>query len=88
MEVELQTLQLPVDYREVKQRVARIWEDLQPQVNDSEGGSGDGSKGWDDYVWRPRACEPQDSGSRVDGSSVSCPLPTSNSPDNFKRVWL
>ncbi|XP_040112937.1 pyroglutamyl-peptidase 1-like protein isoform X2 [Oryx dammah] len=31
MEVELQTLQLPVDYREVKQRVARIWEDLQPQ---------------------------------------------------------
>ncbi|XP_070214460.1 pyroglutamyl-peptidase 1-like protein isoform X4 [Bos mutus] len=31
MEVELQTLQLPVDYREVKQRVTRIWEDLQPQ---------------------------------------------------------
>ncbi|XP_052515580.1 pyroglutamyl-peptidase 1-like protein isoform X6 [Budorcas taxicolor] len=31
MDVELQTLQLPVDYREVKQRVARIWEDLQPQ---------------------------------------------------------
>ncbi|XDB62078.1 PREDICTED: pyroglutamyl-peptidase 1-like protein isoform X1 [Capra hircus] len=31
MDVELQTLQLPVDYREVKQRVARIWKDLQPQ---------------------------------------------------------
>lgn len=39
MEVELQILQLPVDYREVKQRVTRIWEDLQPQVNDSWGGS-------------------------------------------------
>nr|XP_008531455.1 PREDICTED: LOW QUALITY PROTEIN: pyroglutamyl-peptidase 1-like protein [Equus przewalskii] len=31
-EVELRTLQLPVDYREVKQRVTRIWEDLQPQL--------------------------------------------------------
>nr|XP_035933382.1 pyroglutamyl-peptidase 1-like protein isoform X2 [Halichoerus grypus]XP_035933383.1 pyroglutamyl-peptidase 1-like protein isoform X2 [Halichoerus grypus] len=31
MEVELRILQLPVDYREVKQRVTRIWEDLQPQ---------------------------------------------------------
>lgn len=30
MEVELRILQLPVDYREVKQRVTRIWEDLQP----------------------------------------------------------
>lgn len=36
-EVELRTLQLPVDYREVEQRVARIWEDLQPQVNDDWG---------------------------------------------------
>lgn len=35
MQVELRILQLPVDYREVKQKVARIWEDLQPQVNDS-----------------------------------------------------
>lgn len=34
MQVELRTLQLPVDYREVKQRVMRIWEDLQPQVSD------------------------------------------------------
>lgn len=41
-EVELRTLQLPVDYREVKQRVTRIWEDLQPQVNDSWGGGGAG----------------------------------------------
>ncbi|XP_008053539.2 pyroglutamyl-peptidase 1-like protein [Carlito syrichta] len=32
MEVELRTLQLPVDYREAKQRVTRIWEDLQPQL--------------------------------------------------------
>ncbi|XP_019493386.1 PREDICTED: pyroglutamyl-peptidase 1-like protein isoform X1 [Hipposideros armiger] len=32
MELELRTLQLPVDYREVKQRVTRIWEDLQPQL--------------------------------------------------------
>ncbi|XP_014644112.1 PREDICTED: LOW QUALITY PROTEIN: pyroglutamyl-peptidase 1-like protein [Ceratotherium simum simum] len=31
-EVELRTLELPVDYREVKQRVTRIWEDLQPQL--------------------------------------------------------
>lgn len=31
-EVELKILQLPVDYREVKQRVTRIWEDLQPQL--------------------------------------------------------
>ncbi|XP_054569159.1 pyroglutamyl-peptidase 1-like protein [Eptesicus fuscus] len=31
-EVELRTLQLPVDYREVKRRVTRIWEDLQPQL--------------------------------------------------------
>lgn len=86
MDVELQTLQLPVDYREVKQRVARIWKDLQPQVNDSEGGRGAGSRRWADCVWR--ACEPQDPGSRVDGSSEPCPLPTSNSPDSFKRVWL
>lgn len=34
--MELRILQLPVDYREVKQRVTRIWEDLQPQVNDRE----------------------------------------------------
>ncbi|XP_016056413.1 PREDICTED: LOW QUALITY PROTEIN: pyroglutamyl-peptidase 1-like protein [Miniopterus natalensis] len=32
MDVELRTLQLPVDYREVKQRVTRIWEDLRPQL--------------------------------------------------------
>ncbi|XP_005381674.2 PREDICTED: pyroglutamyl-peptidase 1-like protein isoform X2 [Chinchilla lanigera] len=32
MEVELRTLQLPVDYREVKQRVTRIWEEFQPQL--------------------------------------------------------
>ncbi|EHA99788.1 Pyroglutamyl-peptidase 1-like protein [Heterocephalus glaber] len=32
MEVELRTLQLPVDYREVKQRVTRIWKDFQPQL--------------------------------------------------------
>ncbi|XP_039090993.1 LOW QUALITY PROTEIN: pyroglutamyl-peptidase 1-like protein [Hyaena hyaena] len=31
-EVELRVLQLPVDYREVKRRVTRIWEDLQPQL--------------------------------------------------------
>ncbi|XP_036211564.1 pyroglutamyl-peptidase 1-like protein [Myotis myotis] len=31
-EVELRTLQLPVDYREVKRRVTRIWEDLQPRL--------------------------------------------------------
>ncbi|XP_006771819.1 PREDICTED: LOW QUALITY PROTEIN: pyroglutamyl-peptidase 1-like protein [Myotis davidii] len=31
-EVELRALQLPVDYREVKRRVTRIWEDLQPQL--------------------------------------------------------
>nr|XP_020766574.1 pyroglutamyl-peptidase 1-like protein isoform X4 [Odocoileus virginianus texanus] len=31
MQVELRILQLPVDYREVKQRVTRIWEDLRPQ---------------------------------------------------------
>ncbi|XP_005659830.1 pyroglutamyl-peptidase 1-like protein isoform X1 [Sus scrofa] len=31
-DVELRILQLPVDYREVKQRVTRIWEDLQPQL--------------------------------------------------------
>nr|KAF6278895.1 hypothetical protein mMyoMyo1_010225 [Myotis myotis] len=36
-EVELRTLQLPVDYREVKRRVTRIWEDLQPRVNDGWG---------------------------------------------------
>ncbi|XP_032324758.1 pyroglutamyl-peptidase 1-like protein [Camelus ferus] len=30
--VELRILQLPVDYREVKKRVIRIWEDLQPQL--------------------------------------------------------
>lgn len=39
VEVELRILQLPVDYREVKQRVTRIWEGLQPQVNDGWGGS-------------------------------------------------
>ncbi|XP_047398063.1 pyroglutamyl-peptidase 1-like protein isoform X1 [Sciurus carolinensis] len=32
MEVELRTLQLPVDYREAKQRITRIWEDCQPQL--------------------------------------------------------
>ncbi|XP_007958159.1 pyroglutamyl-peptidase 1-like protein [Orycteropus afer afer] len=32
MELELRTLQLPVDYREVKQKITRIWEDLQPQL--------------------------------------------------------
>uniref|UniRef100_A0A671EXI3 Pyroglutamyl-peptidase I like n=1 Tax=Rhinolophus ferrumequinum TaxID=59479 RepID=A0A671EXI3_RHIFE len=32
VEVDLRTLQLPVDYREVKQAVIRIWEDLQPQL--------------------------------------------------------
>uniref|UniRef100_A0A8C5LL22 Pyroglutamyl-peptidase I-like n=1 Tax=Jaculus jaculus TaxID=51337 RepID=A0A8C5LL22_JACJA len=31
-EIELRTLQLPVDYREVKRRVTRIWEDFQPQL--------------------------------------------------------
>uniref|UniRef100_A0A8C3WEC3 Pyroglutamyl-peptidase I like n=1 Tax=Catagonus wagneri TaxID=51154 RepID=A0A8C3WEC3_9CETA len=31
-DMELRILQLPVDYREVKQRVTRIWEDLQPQL--------------------------------------------------------
>lgn len=40
--MELKILQLPVDYREVKQRVTRIWEDLQPQVNDSWGDCGAG----------------------------------------------
>uniref|UniRef100_H0X6D8 Pyroglutamyl-peptidase I like n=1 Tax=Otolemur garnettii TaxID=30611 RepID=H0X6D8_OTOGA len=32
VELELQTLQLHVDYRAAGQRVARIWEDLQPQL--------------------------------------------------------
>ncbi|KAM4830486.1 pyroglutamyl-peptidase 1-like protein isoform X2 [Urocitellus parryii] len=32
MAVELRTLQLPVDYREAKKRVTRIWEDFQPQL--------------------------------------------------------
>uniref|UniRef100_A0A452VNM3 Pyroglutamyl-peptidase I like n=1 Tax=Ursus maritimus TaxID=29073 RepID=A0A452VNM3_URSMA len=32
VKVELRILQLPVDYREVKQRVTRIWEDLRPQL--------------------------------------------------------
>ncbi|KFO22034.1 Pyroglutamyl-peptidase 1-like protein [Fukomys damarensis] len=32
MEVELRILQLPVDYREVKQRVTRIWKDFHPQL--------------------------------------------------------
>ncbi|XP_012377211.3 pyroglutamyl-peptidase 1-like protein isoform X2 [Dasypus novemcinctus] len=32
MQVKVRTFQLPVDYREVKQRIARIWEDLQPQL--------------------------------------------------------
>uniref|UniRef100_A0A667GIC8 Pyroglutamyl-peptidase I like n=1 Tax=Lynx canadensis TaxID=61383 RepID=A0A667GIC8_LYNCA len=31
-EVGLRVLQRPVDYREVTQRVTRIWEDLQPQL--------------------------------------------------------
>ncbi|XP_066096480.1 LOW QUALITY PROTEIN: pyroglutamyl-peptidase 1-like protein [Saccopteryx bilineata] len=31
-EAELRTLELPVDYRAVKQRITRIWEDLQPQL--------------------------------------------------------
>ncbi|XP_040825804.1 pyroglutamyl-peptidase 1-like protein [Ochotona curzoniae] len=30
--VELRTLELPVDYREVRKRVAGIWEDLRPQL--------------------------------------------------------
>nr|XP_034359261.1 pyroglutamyl-peptidase 1-like protein [Arvicanthis niloticus] len=30
--IELRTLQLPVDYREVKQRLTTIWEDFQPQL--------------------------------------------------------
>nr|XP_020021025.1 pyroglutamyl-peptidase 1-like protein isoform X2 [Castor canadensis] len=30
--VELRTLQLPVDYREAERRVARLWEDFQPQL--------------------------------------------------------
>ncbi|XP_060223304.1 pyroglutamyl-peptidase 1-like protein isoform X2 [Meriones unguiculatus] len=30
--LELRTLQLPVDYREVKRRLTTIWEDLQPQL--------------------------------------------------------
>ncbi|XP_055479429.1 pyroglutamyl-peptidase 1-like protein isoform X2 [Psammomys obesus] len=30
--LELGTLQLPVDYREVKRRLTTIWEDLQPQL--------------------------------------------------------
>uniref|UniRef100_A0A8C2M286 Pyroglutamyl-peptidase I-like n=1 Tax=Cricetulus griseus TaxID=10029 RepID=A0A8C2M286_CRIGR len=29
---ELRTLQLPVDYREVRQRLTTIWEDFQPQL--------------------------------------------------------
>nr|XP_023423265.1 LOW QUALITY PROTEIN: pyroglutamyl-peptidase 1-like protein [Cavia porcellus] len=32
MQVELRTLQLPVDYREVKQKIVRIWKDFQPQL--------------------------------------------------------
>uniref|UniRef100_A0A8C9DIC4 Pyroglutamyl-peptidase I like n=1 Tax=Prolemur simus TaxID=1328070 RepID=A0A8C9DIC4_PROSS len=32
VELELRTLQLPVDYREARRRVARIWEELQPQL--------------------------------------------------------
>ncbi|XP_069909599.1 pyroglutamyl-peptidase 1-like protein isoform X2 [Oryctolagus cuniculus] len=31
-EVELRTLQLPVDYRAARQEVTRIWEDLRPQL--------------------------------------------------------
>ncbi|XP_012369168.2 pyroglutamyl-peptidase 1-like protein isoform X2 [Octodon degus] len=30
--MELQTLQLPVDYREVKQSITRIWKDFQPKL--------------------------------------------------------
>jgi hypothetical protein len=36
--VELRTLQLPVDYREAEKRVARLWEDFQPQVSDGWSG--------------------------------------------------
>uniref|UniRef100_A0A2K6EHJ6 Uncharacterized protein n=1 Tax=Propithecus coquereli TaxID=379532 RepID=A0A2K6EHJ6_PROCO len=32
VELELRTLQLPVDYREARRRVTRIWEELQPQL--------------------------------------------------------
>eukprot|EP00073_Rattus_norvegicus_P043613 XP_017445649.1 PREDICTED: pyroglutamyl-peptidase 1-like protein [Rattus norvegicus] len=32
VDIELQTLQLPVDYREVKQRLTAIWEEFQPQL--------------------------------------------------------
>lgn len=49
-EVDLRTLQLPVDYKEVKQTVIRIWEDLQPQVKD---GGGVGGLGADNGV-RPQ----------------------------------
>eukprot|EP00072_Mus_musculus_P066125 XP_017167888.1 PREDICTED: pyroglutamyl-peptidase 1-like protein isoform X3 [Mus musculus] len=31
-DIELRTLQLPVDYREVKRRLTTIWEDFQPQL--------------------------------------------------------
>lgn len=65
MEVELRIFQLPVDYREVKQKVIRIWEDLKPQVNDGwrgseAGGMGSGMMTW----WSPRAYEHLDLGSR------------------------
>ncbi|XP_006161437.1 LOW QUALITY PROTEIN: pyroglutamyl-peptidase 1-like protein [Tupaia chinensis] len=32
VEVELRTLQLPVDYREAEKRVTRIWKDLRPHL--------------------------------------------------------
>lgn len=67
VKVELRILQLPVDYREVKQRVTRIWEDLQPQVNDGCGGSEAGGCGGMMTWWNPRTCGPLDPGSRVDG---------------------
>ncbi|XP_060223306.1 pyroglutamyl-peptidase 1-like protein isoform X4 [Meriones unguiculatus] len=35
--LELRTLQLPVDYREVKRRLTTIWEDLQPQCGKNRG---------------------------------------------------
>lgn len=41
-DIELRTLQLPVDYREVKQRLTTIWEDFQPQVSDTWRGCGSG----------------------------------------------
>lgn len=42
-DIELRTLQLPVDYREVKRRLTTIWEDFQPQVSDTWRGCGSGN---------------------------------------------